>query len=195
MNEEHLKLLARRRKIVHRAVRPCDEAYDKRYFNQNLDAYKSKVWQPGHVDHEIHIGKIHDLDEEFPNSQVIYQMSDVHYYLSVWKPKNTKKDDYYICVGANFPVALPGHYVLPFNEGTFWIDHRSMLHMQTRGNDHWYTHPLVRLGNVTKEINYGYYSHVVSEGCPDDFDLFTYKPTGFSTRKSIQSNWLGSKLR
>lgn len=68
VNEEHLKLLARRRKIVHRAVRPCDEPYDKRYFNQNLDAYQNKVWQPGHVDHEIHVGKIHDLDEEFPNS-------------------------------------------------------------------------------------------------------------------------------
>lgn len=129
VNEESLKLLAKRRKIVHRAVRPCEQPYDKRYFTQNLDAYQNKVWQPGHVDHEIHVGKIHDLDQEFPNSQVIYQMSDVHYYLSGWKPKNTKKDDYYICVGANFPVALPGHYVLPFNEGTFWIDHKSMLHM------------------------------------------------------------------
>jgi len=117
-------------------------------------------------------------------------MSDVHYYLTGWKPANVKKSDYYNCVGANFPITLPGYYNLPFNEGTVRIDKNAMIHMNTRGNNHWYQHRLVTLGNVTKEINYGYYAHVCSEGHTSDFILYTHEGTGFTTNKCIQSNWL-----
>lgn len=112
-------------------------------------------------------------------------MSDVHYYLSGWTPTNRKEEDYFNCVGANFPITLPGYYKLPFNEGSFTIDKDAVIHMNTRGNSCWYEHPIVTLGNVTKEINYGFYAHVASEGHTSDFLLYTHKGTGFSTNKCI----------
>lgn len=111
-------------------------------------------------------------------------MNDVHYYLSDWKMTNMKQNDWYTCAGANF-FALPGRYRLPFNEGEYMVRGDGTIDMNTRGTGLWYSHPLVRLGNVTAEINFGWYSLCRSEGHPSDFSIIKYAATGAETMNSI----------
>jgi hypothetical protein len=62
--------------------------------------------------------------------------------------------------------------------------------MQTRGSGLWYEHDHLRLLNVDRDINLGFWSAVLSHGQIQDFKLFKYEACGFDTIRSIQSNAL-----
>lgn len=64
---------------------------------------------------------------------------------------------------------MPGEYVLPFNEGNYIIDGKSMVSFRARRSGVWYRHPLVGLANPEISINFGWYSLAQSSGNPRDF--------------------------
>ena len=70
--------------------------------------------------------------------------------------------------GQNFP-ALPGKYRLPWNEGVFIITGDGKLKMQTKGSGSWYVHDHVKLLNVDRDINLGFWSGVLAHGHVQDF--------------------------
>lgn len=148
-NLELLEALRNRRHIVHRSVRPDDAPYDRKYYLDNFEKCTKIKWQPGYPDHIYDVGYIEANDHEFEASQVVYVMSDVHYYLSGWRPRNRKQEDWYTCVGLNF-FSMPGHYTLPFREGQYVITSEGTVKMKTRSSGDWYCHPLVHLGNSVK---------------------------------------------
>lgn len=118
------------------------------------------------------------------HDDVIYMISDVHYYLGETVLANQKRDDYYSCVGGNF-FPVPGKYVLPFNEGMVCIDGKNNVQMRPRRSGMWYSHPLVQLTNVTLSLDFGWYSLALSDGNPKDFHVHTFSSTGHSTEESI----------
>jgi len=192
-NHDAIALLRTRNKVVHKAIRPNDTEYDRRYHINHLDDCLQKTWRPGHIDHEYVVGYIQDHDYRMSRARVMYYMTDVHYYLSDWRPANQKETDYFNCVGGNF-FPLPGVYNLPFNEGTYIISGDSMIRFRPRRSGEWYQHPLVTLTNPVMTLNFGWYSLAYASGHPRDFKLYRYAPTGFNTSASVQSTWICRQL-
>lgn len=111
-------------------------------------------------------------------------MSDVHYYLDGWTPRNVKDEDWYTCIGANFHH-MPGKYMLPFNEGYYSIDGDAIVHMKPRKSPRFYTHPLVILENTNMEMEFGWYRLVAANGKSRSFSVRKAIPTGFNTGCSL----------
>lgn len=116
-------------------------------------------------------------------------MNDVHYYLSEWIPKNIEEKDVFFCSGINF-FACPGRFQLGFNEGDYHIDGEGLVKMKTRGTSLMYCHPLVSLVNPDQNVYLGWTTIVRSFGLSKNFKVYKHAPTGFSTDKSIQTNYL-----
>lgn len=83
----------------------------------------------------------------------------------------------------------PGYYVLPFREGWYMIDGNGKVAMSPRRSGTCYHHDHVMLTNITNEINFGWYSIVLSSGHTSDFKVLKIAPTHFHTDHSIQSTW------
>lgn len=186
--EDVVRTMFLRRKITHRSVRPNVEAYDVDYYSSNLKDAQNKVWLPGHVNHEFIIGKIEENDEKYDH-QVIYWMSDVHYYLYDWTPSNQKDEDWFTCTGNNFSQ-MPGRTVLPFGEGIVTVTGDGRVIMNTRASGLHYIHDHIKLCNPTAAYDFGFFQIATSQGHPRDFLLYKYEATGFDTLKSLQSNFL-----
>lgn len=111
-------------------------------------------------------------------------MTDVHYYLADWRPRNKKECDMFTCVGGNFHI-IPGTYNLPFKEGNYMIQGDGQVRMQPRRSGDWYVHDHVMLTNIVNWINFGWYSLGHSFGHSGDFDMIKFAPSGYSTMHSI----------
>jgi hypothetical protein len=170
-----------------------DNVYDRTYLRNNLRAFHQNGWKPGWAEHTLEQMTIQEYDTAKANTRVIYWMVDVHYYLDGWTPKNTKDCDYYTCVGANF-TKTPGQYILPFGEGEYKVWGSGKIDMKTRTSGHWYEHDHVILGNVEKEMPFGWYTYCVANGNPADFVVKKMEAVDYDTDKSIQSTWLAEKL-
>lgn len=134
-------------KIYYLPVRPRGNPYDENYYRNNRGAYESKFGSSYNVTYKennvdvikrktrIHRGRIFEgTIEEFESVAFMtrimtafpeglkdftgcYFMSDVHYYLSDWKPL---QQDWmcYIC-GGQFAKILGSQITLPFNNGSY----------------------------------------------------------------------------
>jgi len=120
----------------------------------------------------------HWVDTHNLGSSWSWLMNDVHYYISDFVPSQVRSDLFYVS-GGFFP-AFPGHYVMPFREGTFqvetlWPDEAvigtTRITQTSSGCGTSYRHPNVIPVEIEAMLAWGWYSQFTSVMTTKNFAL------------------------
>jgi len=177
ISNKEQRLLKLRPSFTHISVRPREESYDKIYYAQNLQSYIHEPWRPGQPKHELYACTIQEfegkvaqtnLSSELPRTRtggvkcehdnlIMYELTDVHYYLSGFGFKHTGPNCFVSTVGANF-FPIPGTYRLPGCNGMYRTGKEGNITMWPRGSGEGYMHAHTFFNQPTFVISLGWYS-------------------------------------
>lgn len=155
------------------AIRPIENEYDRKYYDDHIEQYEkvsAEYTENGRKFLPVLTGLVQDYEKELEQYELeydllVFNLNDVHYYLSNWKPT---VHGLVMISGGQFSTVMGTRILLPFGQG--WYSHlpkyeqgknlvETEIVMNSSGTNQMYTHDFNYIKNADKVVSYGYYQH------------------------------------